>query len=377
MSKRYRVGIVGFGHVHVNHVAALYDSHPQAQIVACADTRPLQPELRIAPYTRQWNRDYVVKQCRIQKCYDDYHEMLERETFDVVIVTCENAQHPDVVGACAQAGANVCVEKPMAASLAGALRMARACRAAGTTMIVNWPSPWLPHARKAKELIDSGVIGRVLEVDYRVGDSGTLGPGAQHRIAETAAPMTGPERAATWWHQAAAGGGALLDLCCYGAMYSRWYVGEPATAALGLKANLDSQWGDAEDNGAVLVRFPRAIAVAQGSWTTFGKEYLQTGPVTVYGSSGILTFNVYGDRPVVRVERPGGTETELHESDPLPAHRTNVAEELLHHLETGEPLYPTLTSDFNLEVMAIIDAGARSAASGRLETVNSAAWGVA
>ncbi|MCL4402066.1 MAG: Gfo/Idh/MocA family oxidoreductase [Acidobacteria bacterium] len=375
MNRIYRVGIIGFGHVHINHVAALYAAHPRVRLVACADTRPLRPELRVAPYTREWNRDYVVKRCGIPRCHEDYQEMLDQENLDVVIVTCENAQHPDVVEACAKAGASVCVEKPMAASLAGAQQMARACREAGTAMLVNWPAAWLPHARKAKELIAAGAIGRVLEVDYRVGDSGTLGPGARHRISETAAPMTGPERGATWWHQAAAGGGAMLDLCCYGAMYGRWYVGESATAALGMKANLDSQWGDAEDNGAIFVRFPQAIAIAQGSWTTFGKEYLKIGPVAVYGSSGLLTFDVYGERPAVRVERPG--EMNLYEPEPLPAHRADVAAELFHHLETGEPLYPTVTPEFNLEVMAIMDAGARSAASGRIEAVNSAGCAVA
>ena len=45
------------------------------------------------------------------------------------IVTSENKQHPDVVEACAAAGAHVCIEKPMAASLSDAQRMVRACQA--------------------------------------------------------------------------------------------------------------------------------------------------------------------------------------------------------------------------------------------------------
>ncbi|MGD0775806.1 MAG: Gfo/Idh/MocA family oxidoreductase [Candidatus Solibacter sp.] len=375
MSKR-RIGIIGFGHVHVNHVSALYHAHPGVQVAACADTRPLRPELRAAPYTREWNRDYVMRQCGLDKCHDDWREMLERESLDAAIVTCENGQHGEVVAACARAGVHVCVEKPMAVSYAAARQMAQACREAGTTMIVNWPAAWLPHARKAKELIDAGSIGRVLEVGYRVGDSGTLGPGARHRIAETAAGMTGPERGATWWHQAAAGGGAFLDLCCYGAMYSRWFVGEPASAALGLKANLDSPWADAEDNGALLIRFPHAIGVAQGSWTTYGSEYLKTGPVAAYGSAGLLSFQIYGGQPVVQVEHPDAA-AETVESGALPPGRSNVAEELLYCLETGDAPYPILSPEFNVDVMAILEAGARSAASGRLEKVDGTAWSAA
>lgn len=369
MKRQYRVGIIGFAHPHINHVASLYAAHPQVKWVACADTKPLRPELRVAPYTREWNRENVIKLTGISKCYEDYSEMLETESFDIAIVACENAQHSDVVEACARAGIHACVEKPMATTYAEALRMARACQAARATLVVNWPSAWLPHARKAKELIGAGVIGRVLEINYRVGHSGPFGPGAQHRgVVETSAPLTGPERGAIWLHQAAAGGGALLDLCCYGAMYGLWYSGECAVAALGFKANLDSPWSDADDNAVVVVRFPQAIAVAQGSWTTRAKSYLSAGPLMVYGDEGMLSFEIYPQKPVVRVERPG-KETVVYEPSPLPASRTNVAEEFLYHLDTGEPVHQIVSAEFNLGVSAILDAGMLSAASGRIEPV--------
>ena len=34
MSKKYRVGAIGFAHMHVNNVAALYAEHPQVELVA-------------------------------------------------------------------------------------------------------------------------------------------------------------------------------------------------------------------------------------------------------------------------------------------------------------------------------------------------------
>ena len=378
MSKTYHLGIIGFGHMHINNVAQLFGAHPQVAWAACADTRPIRPELRgggastAARYTREWNREHLIEILGIPKSYDDYREMLKKEQLDIVIVTCENAQHPDVVEACAAAGVHVCVEKPMAAFLSDALRMVRACQAAGTTMIVNWPLTWSPAARTCKALIDQGVIGRVLEVKWRAGHNGPLGPGVGHAgVSEAAAPMSGPERGATWWHQEAAGGGALRDFCCYGAMVSRWYIGEQATAAIGLRANLNSTWGDADDNGVIVVRFPAAIALLEGTWTTLDHG-VPTGPI-VYGTTGTLVVDRRDDQAVVRLERGHGQMT-IYDPDPLPAGRSNVAEELIHHLETGEPLHPTLEVLNNLEYMAILDAGVRSACSGRLETVDSAAW---
>ena len=81
MSKKYRVGIIGFGHMHINNVAALFAEHPQVQWVACADTVPARPELRKAPYTREWNLKHALTQLGVPKAYDDYHAMLAEEQF--------------------------------------------------------------------------------------------------------------------------------------------------------------------------------------------------------------------------------------------------------------------------------------------------------
>lgn len=372
MSKPYRVGIIGFGHMHINNVAALYAAHPQVVWGACADTQPILPERRVAPYTRQWNLEHLVKKLGLSKAYDDYREMLRAEKLDVAIISCENAQHAPVVEACAAAGVHVCVEKPMAASLADALRMVRACDAAGTRLIVNWPVTWLPAVRKAKTLLDEGIIGRVLELKCRVGHTGPLGPSAAHAgVSETATPMSGPERAATWWHQHAAGGGALLDFCCYGAMLACWYLGTPAVAAMAMRANLDSQWGDAEDNAAILARFPQAMALVEGSWTTWDQGG-PCGPV-VFGTTGTLIVEFDAPEATVRIER-GHDRRETIPAEPLPAGRTSVAEELIYHLETGEPVHPTIAPALNLDAMAILDAALRSSDTGRLELVDTTAW---
>jgi predicted dehydrogenase len=374
MSKIYRTGIIGFAHMHINYVAGYFAHHPQIALVAGADTVPDVPELREAPYTRAWNVEHVAKEFGMARAYDDYHEMLGTEELDVVICNSENAKHPEVVEACAAAGVSVCVEKPMAASLGHALRMVRACQVAGVTLVVSWPIGALVGALKLKALIEDGVVGRVLEVKHRVGHTGPLGPGATHGgVSETADSMTGAERAATWWHQSAAGGGALLDFACYGAMVARWLVGEPAVAAFGMKANLNSQWGGAEDNAALLIRFPNAMANVEGSWTTW--DHGGPGGPIVYGETGTLVADQKGGEPVVRLERGHG-QTTIYECEPLPEGRRNVAEELVRHLETGEPIHPILEGGFNVEVMAILDAAIRSAASGKLEVVGNWAWHV-
>jgi glucose-fructose oxidoreductase len=302
----------------------------------------------------------------IPHVYDDYRDMLRRQQLDIAIVTAENDQHPQIVEACAAAGVHVCVEKPMACSLSGGLQMARLCQAAGTALVVNWPLIWSAQSQTAKRLLDEGIIGRILEVKWRGGHTGPLGPRLGH-----ADRMTGNERAATWWYKTATGGGALIDYAGYGAFFSRWYIGEQATAAFGLRANLDSPWADADDNGVLLVRFPTAMALIEASWTTW-EHGVATGPI-VYGSKGTLVVDSKAADLPIRVTRDDG-QTTTYAPDALPAARDNVAKEMIHHLESGEALHPTLQVPFNLEVMAILDAGIRAAASQKMEMVDNGSW---
>jgi predicted dehydrogenase len=164
----------------------------------------------------------------------------------------------------------------------------------------------------------------------------------------------------------------MLDYCCYGAMFSYWVIGQMATAAVGLRGNLNSPFGDADDNGAMIVRFPQALGLFEGSWTTLdhGVPY---GPI-IYGTEGTLVMESDAEgNPAVREEHGGGDST-VHKPEPLAEGRHNVAYEYIHHLETGDPLHPTLEMMFNLDAMAILDAGMRAADSGMLEAVETAHW---
>lgn len=375
-TRRYRLGVIGFAHMHVNSILDDFARLPNVEWVACADTVPAVPSLSTRRSTRTANLRRAREVTRIPAVYEDYREMLARHELDVVVACPENARHGEVAAAVARAGAHLVTEKPMAASLSEALRMARAARERGVEIVVNWPITWRPAIRAAKELVDQGVVGDVWEVKWRNGAS--MGP-----LASGAGPdlVTDAEKGSEWWHQAAAGGGALLDYCCYGACLSRWYLGTPAVAATAVKANLASPYGDAEDNAVITVRFPKAIAVLEGTWTTWHSG-LPTGPV-IYGSRGTLVVDQGVDptsgqaAQVVKVYTTRGQAGEpdrVVAGDPLPAGRATVAEELVHHLETGASLHPTLELGHNLEAMAILDAGIRSAASGKLELVDNSTW---
>lgn len=371
--KKYRIVIIGFGHMHINDVASHFYENPRTEIVACADTVPAVPEIRIAPYTRSWNRDFCVKNFHIPKVYEDYIEMLEREKPDLAIITSENIMHREIVRACAERGINVNVEKPMAVNLSDALDMYRAAQQNNITLIVNWPVTWMPVYMRMKELLDEGEIGDVLEFKIRTSHTGPLGVGASHKgVSETAAPMTGKEKGRTWWHQLSQGGGSMFDFCCYGSMMSHWLLGQKGESVFGMRMNLASQYGDADDNALMVVRFPKAIASIETSWTT-PHELIPSNMPMLYGTNGAMTIVNQDGQDIVKVIKADGT-IHFYEAKEVAEKDRDIAYAFVHHMDTGEALHPTLAPEINLAAMQILDAGVRSATSGKMEICSSAFW---
>ncbi len=79
----------------------------------------------------------------------------------------------------------------------------------------------------------------------------------RYHIPAVTTPGPMGEKGAEWWHQSVLGGGIarLLQLRCEHCTL----VDRRAVAALGIKANIASQYGDADDNAIITVRFPKAL----------------------------------------------------------------------------------------------------------------------
>jgi len=373
MLGKCKVAIVGVAHMHVLYLARDCLDNPNVDLVGFADTPPVIEELSSAPpFTRKWNIEYVSKRlgARFFTCYK---EMLDTEKPDLVLVCTETPLHFEVLKECAQRGIDVSVEKPMATNLSDGLKMARVAEKTKTALMVNWPLAWQPFMSVYKKIIDDGLIGKILKVHQSIGHPGPLGRGVRHpRVEETSNDTTSEEKAGTWWYSKRAGGGAMLDFCCYGAMSCNWLIGQSAVAAMGMRANTDSFFGDCDDNAAMIVRYPSCMAVLEGSWTT-PSDTMPPGP-ELYGSEGKVWSEKDKDEKItVKVIDYMGKLTEIPEPAPEP-HMLNISAAYVHHRQTGQPLPEFLKLDQNLQVLAILDAGLKSAESNKLEPVNSSVW---
>ena len=372
MDKRYRVVLIGAAHMHVLYLAQQCLENPEIELAGFADTPPLRDEFAgEPPFTRGWNVRYVRDRLHV-RFYDEYTRMLDEVRPDLAIVATETPLHVPVFEQCARRGVAVSVEKPMAVSYADGLKMARVAERTGALLMVNWPLAWQPCMGQLKQLVDGGRIGRLVRVHQLVGHPGPLGRGVRHpMVEETSDATTDAEKSATWWHTAALGGGSMLDFCCYGAMACNYLVGRPAVAAAGMRLNSMHPLGDADDNAAMIVRYPDCMAVLEGSWTV---PIGGTRPApTLYGTEAMAECRAVEGGVEITVRDFFGREEVLPVLQPQP-HLKDITTAFVHHMRTGEPLPPYLDLYQNLDVLAILDAGVRSAQSGRTEIVPTRAW---
>ena len=147
-----KVGFVGLGFISDEHVLGYIDNE-DARIVAVADVDAEKGRA----WLRKWKLPYDVE------LYTNFEDMLQREALDILeILTPHNLHCPMVLKAAEASVKNISVQKPMGLNLSEANRMIQACRAKGVKLRVYENALFYPIYRKAKELIDGGLIGELL-----------------------------------------------------------------------------------------------------------------------------------------------------------------------------------------------------------------------
>ena len=97
--------------------------------------------------------------------YEDYQEMLAKERLDIVSVCVTVRHRSTIVQNVARAGVKgIWAEKPITPSLEEADAMVRVCREQGVALSINCARRWKPFYSEARNIIDSGELGDVLQV---------------------------------------------------------------------------------------------------------------------------------------------------------------------------------------------------------------------
>jgi predicted dehydrogenase len=270
--KPLRIGIVGAGGIaNALHIPQ-FRRCPGVDVVAVCDVN--------AAAAQQTQQKYGIQ----RRC-DDYRELLAMDDLDIISICTSNDMHYAVGMAAMDKGFDVFCEKPLAMTVAEARELYETARAKGTRTGVNFSHRRTPASSLAKELIDSGALGKV------------------HYVAAVyAAGSTGyAERPGTWRNdRLKAGYGGLGDMGAHIIDMMLWWVGSDITAVTGQSRTVvpqrvardsgESMVVTTEDHGTILVTYANgALGYLCGSYVFTGRGYDQRAEV--YGSEGGLMYN--------------------------------------------------------------------------------------
>ena len=97
-------------------------------------------------------------------CFGSYRELVDRPDVDLVCIATPHDSHAEFALAAARAGKHLVVDKPMAHSVEACDAILDACQAKNLRCTVTFTMRNRVGYVKAKEAIDSGRLGRVLEI---------------------------------------------------------------------------------------------------------------------------------------------------------------------------------------------------------------------
>lgn len=137
-------GLIGREH------AALVADHPGATLAAIAD-----PDPTIAALAATLGAQH----------FEDYERMLDEVAPDGVIVALPNTLHVEAGLACVARRIAVLVEKPIADTVASAMRLVEAGEEARIPVLVGHHRRHGPDVREAKRAIESGELGQIVAIN--------------------------------------------------------------------------------------------------------------------------------------------------------------------------------------------------------------------
>jgi predicted dehydrogenase len=289
--KKLRVGLIGLGGVAELHLEA-YREVDQIEVIAGAE---LQKD-RLNQMAAKWGI----------KGYTRYEDMLEKEKLDIACVLTPARFHREVTEKTAEYGCNVLCEKPMAVTLNDAKAMIAKCERESVKFCYGASYRFLCACRKAKEMIDKGLLGDLLllmEISVgRQGPSNWCDLGSNHY------PIGGP----------GGGGMGLVDHGIHLIDIFRWFTDSEVESVIG-RGNYSGQAPGTEyltmvfKNGAVgqlvynEVTYPsdmpyEGIFNWGGSWDISGNFVpggswnAQPANIRVHGKKGALRIFHYANK---------------------------------------------------------------------------------
>ena len=354
-----RAGMISWAHIHAEFRSKALSEIPGAEVIAVADDNIERGQS-------------AAQRFKVSHFHSDWRELIARDDIDVVFVHSENNAHVDQVLMAAEYGKDIFCEKPMATTLEDADRMVKAAADNNVELTVAFVSRFAQEAERAKQIVDSGILGDIVSARSIIGLAGLGEIGCPaDMVAWMEDPVTG-------------GGGAWIDEGSHAIDLLRWLVGDIESVSLLMTKKVKTHL-PVEDEAVALLRFANgALGEVNTSWS-LAIDVGMRNVTELYGSKGSLILENTSNSPRVAVyteglapELNGWVEphivpamTEPHDYQSWPPHihhyKREVSSYVSRYLSGDKPYGPTGID--GRECLAALLAGYRSAETGMLERV--------
>ena len=153
-AKPLNIGLVGYGFMGRTH------SNAYRKVSNFFDL-PYKPVLKAVCGRDEAKTKAFAEQWGYESTESDWKKLIARKDIDAIDICTPNDSHAEIAIAAAKAGKMVLCEKPLGRTVAEAEKMVKAIEAAGVPNTVWYNYRRIPAVSLAKQLIDSGKLGRI------------------------------------------------------------------------------------------------------------------------------------------------------------------------------------------------------------------------
>ena len=263
----------------------------------------------------------------------------------VAVIANPSTFHIETAHPLAEVGAHLLVEKPLAGSIEGVIKLLSACRSHGNVLMVGYNLRFLACLQNFRELIHSGCIGKVISVRCEIGQYlPSWRPDIDYRQSVSAVRDLG--------------GGVLLELS-HEIDYMRWIFGEVewVKATLGKQSRLEI---DVEDTAHLTLGFaPEGDGrkLVANLTLDFVRQDT-TRQCTAIGEKGSLRWNALSGEIEHFTAGGASWETVFQKNSQRDDSYLDEWRHFLDCISAGK--FPLVSGQDGLEVLKIIDAARRS-----------------
>ncbi len=218
----------------------------------------------------------------IAKWYDDAQELVDDPDVNAIYIATTPSSHATFAIMAMKAGKPVYIEKPMAANYEDCTRINRIAQETGVPCFVAYYRRYLPYFLKVKELIHSGQIGEVINIQIRFAQ-----PPSEMDYNKTNLP----------WRllPGIAGGGYFYDL----APHQLDILQDMFGCILEAEGYCSNRGGlyEVEDTVSACFKFESGLP-GSGSWCFVAHESAKEDRIEIIGDKGMICFSVFTFDPI-------------------------------------------------------------------------------